>query len=306
MLGPVPLWGDWGLELMNTEAVMNRSERRKADKESGVHSKEYKAAQAINDEFRRAKDLHQSGQLAEAEASYKGLLKSVPGQPDVLFALGMLNLQAGDQASGEHHLRSSLATEPRQAHVLKELGRLQYRTDQFAAAEASFQESLEYQPRDQNVWFDLGSSQLKQGKIDAAITNFEKSIEINGEYAMAVYNIGRCHDARSDYPTAEGFYRKALELTPDAYPAMVDLARCLGMTDRWDEALAAAGKLNDTHASIPEAMYILAWAQENSGATEDAEETYRDILDMDPNHIQAKLSLARLTGEGLEDLPEGV
>jgi len=285
---------------------MNRAERRKAEKEAATHQKEYDAAKAINDEFGRAKDLHQQGQLPEAEAAYKGLLKAVPGQPDVLFALGMLYVQISDLAQGEHFLQMSLASDPGQAHVIKELGGVQYQTQKFASAEESYKEGARLSPTDPMVWFNLGAAQLKQGKLDEAIGNFEKAIELQGKFAMATYYIGRCHDARTDYPTAESFYRQSLEISPDAYPALVDLSRCLGFQERWDEALEMATQLNDKHNGVPEAMYVLAWAQENSGDEEEAEETYRDILDMDPNHIQAKIGLAKLTGEGLEELPDGV
>jgi len=285
---------------------MNRADRRKADKEAGVSRKEYEAAKAINDEFRRAKELHQKGHLADAEASYKGLLKAVPGQPDVLFALGMLYRQLGDPAKGEQHFQLSLASNPEQPHVLKELGSMQYQSQKLTASEASFKEGARLSPADPLMWFNIGAAQLQMGKLDEAISNFEKSIELQGAYSMALYYIGRCHDARSDFATAEGFYRQALELNPDAYPPMVDLARTLGMTDRWEEALEAAESLNDVHSGVTEAMYILAWAQENSGAKDDAEETYRDILDVEPDHLQAKIGLANLTGEGMGQLPEGV
>ncbi len=283
---------------------MNRSERRKAEKEAAGNKQQIEMAETLNAEFKRAKDLHQKGHLADAEAAYKGLLAQVPGQPDVHFALGMLNRQIEDLGAAEHHFRLSIASKPDQPHVLNELGVMQQQATQFAAAEATFREALQFTPEASDLWFNLGAAQAQQGRLDEAISSFEKAVEHAGEFAMGTYYIGRCHAMKGDHPTAEGFFRKSLEISPDAYPPLLDLATILGKMERWDEALEAAKHVNTVHPGIPEAMYVLGWAHESTDDKAEAEKIYREILARMENHLQAKIGLARLTGEGLDDLPQ--
>lgn len=276
---------------------MNRQERRKAEKEWAQNNKELAWKKQVNDEFKLAKELHQQGRLADAEAAYKALLKKVPGQPDVLFALAMLAAQIEQWGEVEHYLRSSLASQPKQPHVLQELGALLHKTKRFAAAEECFKEAISYKSDSGTLWYNLGAAQMQQGKLDDAIAAFEESVKYEGKFAMGLYYIGRCHAAKGDHETALTKFRESLEAIPEAYPPQLDIASSLGKLERWDEALDAAQSVNDNHPGVPEAMYVLGWVQENMGQTEDAAETYRDILDREPQHQQAQMGLARLTGE---------
>ncbi len=276
---------------------MNRQERRKAEKEWAQNNKELAWKKQVNDDFNAAKELHQQGRLADAEAAYKALLKKVPGQPDVLFALAMMAGQIEQWGEAEHYLRSSLASNPKQPHVLQELGALLHKMKRFPAAEECFKDGLKLKSDSGTLWYNLGASQMQQGKLDDAIMSFGEAINRDGKFAMGLYYIGRCHAAKGEHEIAIGKFRESLELMPEAYPPQLDIATSLGKLDRWDEALEAAQTVNDNHPGIAEAMYVLGWAQEGAGQTEDAAETFRDILDREPQHQQAQIGLARLTGE---------
>ncbi len=276
---------------------MNRQERRKAEKEWAQNNKELDWKRGVNEEFNAAKEMHQQGRLAEAEAAYKAVLKKVPGQPDVLFALAMLANQLEQLGETEHYLRLSLASEAKQPHVLQELGALLHKTKRFAAAEECFRDGLKLKPDSGSLWFNLGISQMQQGKLDDAIEAFDETLKYEKDFAMGVYYIGRCQAAKGDHELALAKFREALKIMPEAYPPSLDIATSLGKLERWDEALEAAQAVNDQHPGVAEAMYVLGWAQEGGGNDEDAAETYRDILDREPGHTQAQQSLARLTGE---------
>lgn len=275
---------------------MNRQERRKAEKEWAQNNKELAWKKQVNDEFKAAKEMHQQGRLADAEAAYKALLKKVPGQPDILFAMAMLAGQIEQWGEAEHYLRSSLASEPKQPHVLQELGALLHKTKRFPAAEECFKEAISYKSDSGTLWYNLGVAQMQQGKLDDAIAALEECLNREGKFAMGLYYLGRCHAAKGDHETALTKFRESLEDIPEAYPPQLDIASSLGKLERWDEALEAAQSVNDNHPGVPEAMYVLGWVQENMGDTEDAAETYRDILDREPQHQQAQMGLARLTG----------
>ena len=62
----------------------------------------------VEKQVQQALYLQQTGYLSQAEAIYKNVLQSFPGQPDCLHFLGMLYLQAGNSDLAVQYVEKSL------------------------------------------------------------------------------------------------------------------------------------------------------------------------------------------------------
>ncbi len=135
--------------------------------------------------------LHQSGDIASAEAVYRSVLSEVPGDPNALVYLGI--------ALFDHRRYEESADSYRQA--------LQQR-DEFPIG-----------------WNNLGNTLRMMGQIDEAEQCFEKSIGQDPKYLSAYINRGTLWIWTGEIQRGMAWYQKGLELEPQN----VELHRNLGV-----------------------------------------------------------------------------
>src|SRR5438874_13282659 len=83
-------------------------------RQDGAVKERRPAAPAWQATLARGLALHQAGQLDEAAASYRQVLRVEPRQPDALHLLGVTALQSGRLADAESTIRRALAVAPTQ------------------------------------------------------------------------------------------------------------------------------------------------------------------------------------------------
>lgn len=105
----------------------------------------------LNTVFEAAKQLHQMGQLPQAESFYRSILDFNPHAAAVWDARGQLAAQAGD----------------------------------LKAARASFTRAIESEPGVAAYHFNLGQACLMSGNPDQAQECFKKALEIKPDYSVA-------------------------------------------------------------------------------------------------------------------------
>ncbi|HEX9465847.1 MAG TPA: tetratricopeptide repeat protein [Alphaproteobacteria bacterium] len=157
--------------------------------------------QTLSDALRQ----HQAGRLAEAEASYRVVLKDDPANPDALHLLGVLRHQQGDSAAAESLIRQAIAINPNA-------------------------------PMFHN---NMGKTLAEKGDRPGALASYRRAIELAPDYAEAHYNHGVCLQADGDYVAAEAAYRRALGLAPANDKAAVNLGAALLGQGRPQEAILA-------------------------------------------------------------------
>ena len=198
--------------------------------------------------FARGLAHHQSGNLVEAEACYREVLRLEPDHADALHLLGVVAQQNGDYVQAEQLIRSAIASQsPRRRlsqqsrqHVSPS-GRSRPRhrklsasdharpqshrrvhslanslADQgnFAEAEKYFLEVLRLQPHHADAHYNFGNAKLNQGDATAAIEHYRQAIELQSN--CAAYHFNLAHALQSP-PSA---HRKPPRIpdTPSASP----------------------------------------------------------------------------------------
>ncbi|MGB8167958.1 MAG: tetratricopeptide repeat protein [Chthoniobacteraceae bacterium] len=215
--------------------------------------------QALN----HAMDRHVAGQLDEAEAIYRHLLASDPGNVDVLHLLGVLTFTRGQFEPAIEIMRRSIAMSPAV-------------------------------PRFHN---NLGNALIDIGRFDEAITALEMAVRLDPTLSAAYYNLGNALSRLRRWEEAVVAYRRSLELRPDFPGAILNLGTAFAAMGQLDATVAL---YREALAKGPPSASIatnLGNALRDQGDMDAAIETYEWSLRIDPNDAVARSNL----GNALKD-----
>jgi len=153
--------------------------------------------------FQQALALHQRGQLAQAQALYKDVLKTQPRHPDALYLLGVIAGQARDHKSAANLIGQAIALNPGNAffHYNHAVAFKELR--QFDAAVESYNKAIAIKPDYAEAHSNRGIALKELNRIDAAIECYERAIAIRPDYAEAHWNKAVALLLRGDF--AEGW-----------------------------------------------------------------------------------------------------
>lgn len=210
--------------------------------------------------FLAAHKLHQGGNLADAEKAYRQLSTDYEGvdQERALRSLVNLYLQSARSQEAVDVLIELTHTSPENVGYFWDLATLLQSIGEPDESLSHYQRLLALKPDSASAWFNFAMLNKRVYRYGDALRAYEKSIELGIDKVQEVYsNIGVLYADMRKVAEAKSMYDKALSVD-DAY--------------------------------VP-ALYNLAMLYEETGERERAQETYRRILEIDPQHWD---SIARL------------
>ena len=198
--------------------------------------------------LRRAAELHEAGQLAEAEAAYRKALKARPDIAWTHYNLGNLRQALGRPADAVECYRRAVRLQPDfvEAHcnlggALRKLGRVD-------EAIAAFRAALVHQPQAPIARFNLGNALKDTGRLTEAEAEYRAVIAADPGFEDAHANLGHVLAEQGRPEEAIASYRAALALAPGeartyssllflcAYQSLLPPAEYLALAKGWERA----------------------------------------------------------------------
>ena len=289
---------------------------------TAVSTLDDKTAAAIREAISAAR----SGRVPDAVSIGEKALAS-GGNPAALNAmLGTLHCQSGNLEAGIGHLRAAHAERPTDPVIASNLAtalaqqgqnsaaleiltedlarsdptlRLQ-RIRAYLAQEAgqhansikAYEEIVAAVPEDWEAWNNLGNVHRLAGDAEASVKALDRAVQLNPasppvrlNHAMALAGAGQVDEA-------EKCLHKMAEDYPQDTKPLRELYAIMKELGREEEALEAITAAHERDPADLEMAIIVAGQQLNVLKPEDAEQTYRRILEVDPAHDLATLGLA--------------
>ncbi|HSZ54051.1 MAG TPA: tetratricopeptide repeat protein [Tepidisphaeraceae bacterium] len=271
--------------------------------------------------FERATQLHQSGQLQEAERLYRQLLALEPARADVLQRLGILAHQSGrgqeaiellqravalspDAADCQINLGAVLAGQKRFEQAIVPLRRaIELRPDLAQAhynlgnalmqlgrvdeAMAALQQATSLAPAHADAWFNLGNALHSNGDSDQAIAAYQRAIALRPNWPEAHNNLGSIYHERQDPEQAMRCYRQAAALAPQLPQIRSNLSAVLLEMGQLKEAVAEADRAVALSRDDAHSHFYLANALRQSGDPRAAIESYDRAIALRPEFDEA-------------------
>lgn len=128
--------------------------------------------------FQQAFQLHQQGQLEQAETLYEELLKTEPQHIDALHFSGVLANQRGQAQRAVDLIRQSLAINANNASAHSNLGLALHELKRFDAAIASYDHALAINPNHADTHFNRGHALRELKRFPEAIVCYEQALAI--------------------------------------------------------------------------------------------------------------------------------
>lgn len=180
---------------------------------------------------------HTAGQLDQAEAAYRKVLKRVPNQPDALHLLGVVAHERGRPARAIQLINQALRVKPQFPEALTNLARVQRAMGDRQGALASARRAVELAPRLPEAQIQLGRSLLDAPDYQAAAAACEAAIALAPRSLDAWVNLGAAWTHLEEWEKAAHAYRVAHELKPDRAETLIDFARALTELRLYEDAL---------------------------------------------------------------------
>ena len=197
------------------------------------------SAESVQITLRRALDLHQAGQLGDAERLYGEVINADPGNPDALNLRGVLAQHMGQNDVAEDFIRRALAVNPRFADAHYNLGIALQGQGRLDDAVSAYRESLRLSSDSPDAYHNLGNCLHELGRLDEAIECQRQATAIaprdpntHNSLGVALYDAGALDDAIAAYD-------RAIALDADYAPAYGNKAGVLLVKGMAEEAVAA-------------------------------------------------------------------
>tara|TARA_B100000674_G_C37880984_1_gene934309 strand:+ start:103 stop:1317 length:1215 start_codon:yes stop_codon:yes gene_type:complete len=147
-------------------------------------------------------------------------------------------------------------------------------------------------PDNQFAWKILGALWWKKNKNFDALNAMQTAIRLSPNDASAYYNLGIALKESDRLKESEEAYRKALELKYDYPEANNNLGVVLQGMGRTNEAINSFKRELEYNPTYAGAFWNLSGCEKN---IKDAEHWINKCLEVDANHIKAKLTKAALS-----------
>lgn len=202
----------------------------------------------------KAAELHDAGQLEEAEQLYRRILDLHRTDLKARHMIAAIRLQQGRAGEALTMLGPLAAEAPGDADIcahhglaLQDIGRLE-------EALAEFDRVLVLRPGNALALLFRGNLLTQTGLFPQALESYDRLLQIAPRYDEAWFRRGAALWQMEKFEDALASYAKALDCNPGRFGAAFNSGTVLLKLERYDEAFAAFEK---AHALLPNHPYVL-------------------------------------------------
>ena len=188
------------------------------------------------DHLQLARNLHASGQLAEAHKQYMDLLKLHPHSAELYNELANLLTDGQHFELAIKAYLKAIQISPNYSIAHYNLGNCHLKMNQYPNAKLEFETALRINPRFYEAALNLGNAFRHLGQTTQAIASFTNAIAISPNNAGPYINLGSLYFEDRNFDQAQSCFELALSLEPASAQAHWNLALLLLMKGQFNEA----------------------------------------------------------------------
>ena len=196
----------------------------------------------VNSRFQDALALHQRGELENARALYKEVLRKIPTHADSLHLLGVICYQTKQLRQAVDLIDQAIKITPNNAVFYSNRGNVLKDLDQLDAAVVSYDKAIQLKPDYSDAYYNRGTALQSLKQLDAAIASYDKAIQLKPDLVQAYSNRGNVLRELKQFDAAIASYDRVTQLQPDYVDAYINRGNALGDLKRFDAALASYDK----------------------------------------------------------------
>ncbi|MGA1982269.1 MAG: tetratricopeptide repeat protein [Acidobacteriaceae bacterium] len=243
----------------------------------------------VEDLLEKARAHHAAGQLAEAEAVYRQILKTSSDHSVTLNLLGAIAYQAGKYEVAVGLIERAIEGNPGNAEAYFNRGNALYALERYAEAVESYRQAIELSPRHAEAHNNRGSALYALGQYREALESYGKAVDLKPDYADAHSNRGFALHGLGEYRAAVESYDQAIRLQPEAEAYYLGRGNALHAGQQYLAALESYDKAIELNP-------LNAEAHNNRGSALHALEQYEEALASYDKAIELRADYADAQG----------
>lgn len=248
-------------------------------------------ADAIKGIFDSAMELHEKGELEQAGALYRKIIKSNPKHAESYYLLGVIAHQEQRDIDALRLIKQAIALYPDKPEFHSGCGEIYNALDDYKSAVGCFTAAVQLKSDFPAAYFNLGTAYRKLNNLDKALDCYKNVIELQPNMAEAHFQLGNILHEQGHNDSAISSYRKAIEINPDYAEAYNNLGTLYADMGQLSEALDCYEKVLLLNPNIAEVQNNLANMYKDTGQYKKAMEHYEKAISLDPDYTQAHSNL---------------
>jgi len=237
---------------------------------------------------------HQAGQLDQAEAGYRQLLRHEPTHAEAAWRLGVVLRQRGQHVAAARELARAARLHPKHVAILYEIASLLRTLKQHDRALDYYKRVIALDPTHLQALIHGGDCWFALSRAERACAWYERALTIDPQSISARNNLGSALQARGRLDEAIVAYRQVLASTPEAFETRVNLAAALHELGDTSAAFAEAQAAIERQPANATAHTNLGVMHEDQGQFDQALAAYDRALALKPDYADAHLHRALL------------
>lgn len=205
-----------------------------------------------------ARELHKSGEIAQAVVAYKKVLRAHATQPDALHYLGLAYYQMGNIDIAIEHIKRAIALTSNYPDAMNNLANIYKETGRIEEAKTLYTQLLHIAPEHTNTLVNMAIILRETNQAKNALKLIRRALEIEPGHAIAVHNLGNIYNDLQQFELAREAYSRALKLNPSNHNSAKSLANILNVLGRTDEAITTLKTLISQRPDDATAQHLLA------------------------------------------------
>ncbi len=248
----------------------------------------------VESRLKLAERALQKGILKEAEKYLSEVLKLKPNSVRGLSLLAKVKEKQGDKGKLKQAYRKLLFLDPKNETLVYNLGVLEHETGNLNSGVSYFKKYLKSHPKDVQVHGFLFDIYQKQKKADMAFREAQILTLLSPKEMKYYSHMFGYLNRRAEYEKMVGVMKTGLKSLPNNLDLRQYLVVAYLKTGDEDLALGQMKKILEKRQKDVTLLLQIATLQEKKGKQDETLKTYKKILDISPNHSEAKKAFLRL------------
>ncbi len=241
--------------------------------------------------LQKAIDLHNSGDLQQAEKLYRQILQQDPQNSDAHHLLGLIAYQVKKYDAAIACIEKALALKPSTSVYHLNIGNVYKAQGDFMAALKSYEKAISLHPNYPDAFYNCGIIYQNQGKLDTAIAHYKKALQLKPDHARAHNNLGNTLKEKGDLDAALHHFLEAIRLEPVYAYAHNNAANIYKTKKNMDAALHHYNEALNCNPAYADAHYNMGIILKDRRKITEAARHFRKAIKLDPTYHKAFLNL---------------
>ncbi len=248
----------------------------------------------LDAEFIYARALLATGQKESALAAFKRCRELDPDEQHIQLAAARVEGMLRDYDSALAHMESLKKSHPEYKEIYPELARVQQITGTYAAAAESWDKAADFYPDNRAYRFHEAECLFYAGQRDESVRALQ-ALTAQQPYWPAIDFLTDIALAKGDLKTARSLLEKNLQtLRIDDSYRLLKLIRINQREERWEEVISVADRWLTINTRSGTARMLKADALKHLGRYPEAGRLYQEILQMNPETIDAWIGMGEM------------